>query len=77
MKQPKVPTIVTSEPAHISYKAWFIKGYYSWEFYLETNLPLHESQQVDGMFADTPMTGPSAIASKLLNDSHANRFNET
>jgi hypothetical protein len=41
------------------------------------NLPRLESQQVDGMFADQQMTGSSAIASKLLNDSPAKRFNES
>ncbi len=42
-------------------------------------MPLNESQQVDGMFADPLMTGPSAIASKLQNDLSAKleRFNES
>jgi hypothetical protein len=77
MKHPKVLTIVTSKPEQDSDKAWLIKGYNSREFYRETNLPLYETQQVhDGMFADPQMTGPLAIASKLLNDSPAKRFNE-
>ncbi len=75
MKHPKVPTIVISEPAQDSDKAWLIKGYDSWEFYRETDSPLLESQQVNGMFADPPMTGSLAIASKLLNDSPAKRLN--
>ncbi len=79
MKHPKVPTIKTSEesePAEDFDKAWSIKGYKSWNFSRETNYPLYESQQVDGMFSDLPMTGSSAIASKLFNDSPAKRFNE-
>jgi hypothetical protein len=39
--------------------------------------PLYESQQIHGMFADPQMTGPPANASKLLNDSSANCFNES
>jgi hypothetical protein len=77
MKHLKVPTIITPEPAHNSDTAWLIKGYDPWEFYRETNSPLYESQRVDGMFAEQQMTGPQAIASKLLNDSPANCFNES
>ncbi len=76
MKHPKVTTIGTSNPAHKSNKAWVIKGYEPWVHYQIVNLPLLESQ-VDGMFADSPMTGSSAIASKPLNDSPAKRFNES
>ncbi len=64
-----------SNPCIKSDQAWFIKGYDSWKFNLDINLPLYESKQVDGMFADPPMTGPLANASKILNDSPANRFN--
>ncbi len=63
-------------PAHKSDKAWLIKGYEPWVYYRSVNLPPLESQQFDGMFADPLMTGSSAIASKLLNDSSAKRFNE-
>jgi hypothetical protein len=77
MKHPNVPTIEISEPAKDSDKAWLKKGYEPWAYYRSVNLPLFESQQVDGIFADQPMTGPSAIASKLLNDSPAKRFNES
>ncbi len=45
MKHQKVQTIVTSYPAQDSDKTWLIKGYDSWEFYRETNLPLSESQK--------------------------------
>jgi hypothetical protein len=61
MEHPKVQTIVTFEPAQDSDKAWLIKGYYSWVFYRETNSPLYESQQVNGMFADPLMTGPMPL----------------
>jgi hypothetical protein len=77
MKHQKVQTIITPEPAHNSDKEWLIKVFDTWEFYRENNPPLHESQQVDGMFADPPMTGPPAIASKLLDDSPAKLFNES
>ena len=53
-----------------------IKGYEPWVYYRSVNLPLFESQ-VDGMFADSPMTGSSAIASKPLNDLPSKRFNES
>ncbi len=76
-KHQKVPTIVTSYPAHNSDKTWLIKGYDTWEFYRDANLPLYEFQQVNGMFADPQMTGPLAIASKPLNDSPAKLFNES
>ena len=33
MKHPKVPTIVTSEPAQDSDEAWLIKGYEPWVYY--------------------------------------------
>jgi hypothetical protein len=75
-KHPKVATIGISNPADKSDKAWVIKGYELWVYYRSVNLPLFESQ-VDGMFADSPMTGSSASASKPLNDSPAKRFNES
>ncbi len=40
-------------------------------------MPLYESQQVDVIFVDPPMTAPPAIASRLLNDSPAKRINES
>jgi hypothetical protein len=76
MKHPKVLTVGTSNPVNKSDKAWLIKGYEPWVYYRSVNSPFFESQQVDGMFADPPMTGSSAIASKILNDLPAKDFNE-
>ena len=75
MKHPKVTTIGISNPANKSDKAMMIKRYEPWVYYRSVNLPLFESQ-IDGMFADSPMTGSSAIASQPLNDSSAKRFND-
>ncbi len=76
MKPPKVATIGISNPADKSDKAMMIQGYEPWVYYQSVNLPLFESQ-VDGMFADSSMTGSSVMASKPLNDSPAKRFNES
>ncbi len=56
MKHPTVEPIRIQNPANKSDKAWILKGYEPWEHYRSVNLPLFESQ-VDGMFADSPMTG--------------------
>jgi hypothetical protein len=75
MKHPKVESIAIPNPADRSDKAWVNKGYEPCVYYRSVNLPFFKSQ-VDGMFADSPMTGSSAIASKPLNDSSAKRFKE-
>jgi hypothetical protein len=75
MKHPKVAIIGTLNLADKSDKAFVIKGCEPWGYYQCVNLSLFESH-VYGMFADSPMTGSSAIASKPLNDSPDKPFNE-
>ena len=66
-----------SPPAEQSDKAMILKGYDSWEFYQGVNQPLHESELVERLNADQRMIELGLDASDLLNDSPANRFNES
>ena len=63
-------------PVDQSDKAMVLKGYDSWEFYQHVNIPLHESQQVNGLFAHQQMFNLNVNVSELLNDSPAKHFNE-
>jgi hypothetical protein len=76
MKQQKQPKMESSHPADKSDEAWEIRGYDSWNFYREINLPLCDSQYANGLFADQLMTAPRVSASQDLNDSPTKRFNE-
>ena len=54
-----------------------LKGYDSWDFYQGVNRSLYESQIANGLNADQRMIDLGLDASDLLNDSPANRFNES
>ena len=54
-----------------------VKGYDSWEFFQAVNWPLYESEIVKDCHANQQMIDLCLDASDLLNDSPANRFNES
>ena len=77
MKHQQFLEIRSSTSAEQSDRAKILKGYDSWDFYQGVNKPLYESQIVNGLNADQLMIDLGLDASDLLNDSPANRFNES
>ena len=69
--------IGNSNPAIQSDKAMILKGCDSWHFFQGVNQPLYESEKVERFNADQLMINLGLDASDLLNDSPANRFNES
>ena len=72
-KHQQLLEIGISNSAIQSDKVMILKGYDSWDFYQ----PLYESENVLRCDADQLMIDLGLDASDLLNDSPANRFNES
>ena len=77
LKHQQLLEIRTSSPADQLDKAMLLKRYDSRDFYQDVNMPLYESQLVNGLNADQQMIDLGLDASDLLNDSPANRFSES
>ena len=77
MKHHLCPEIGNSLLARQSDKARKQRMYDSWEFFQAVNWPLYESEIVKDCHANQQMIDLCLDASDLLNDSPANRFNES